>query len=850
MSTMSKRSCSALSRTYRALRRFLSQAWISRIAVADWLAEVVEEAPSSKSKKDTQLGIEPFSERNSPDDPVGVLQSGFMGAAGTLLTPGLVALKGWAAGHVADTRVEANAPLNVQQAVTAVAAPPPAPVPFSGASTRSQVDSSVTATPPVANTPVDSLAAANNGNMTTLGATPADDWLSAVGDVLGDSASVHHPKGGGGGSGGGGPGTNGTAVGAGGADAAPFWSYPGMGTAAANDGSSGAQLALTAGMLGSSTAPASTVTAQPVTTPLVPAISSPSVAQPTSSGANLLTSYLNAPLAFQPNVGQTSAQVSYLALGSGLSVFLTESGAVLAMPRASQPPANGQAGVEDVLGLQFTGANPDPTITAQDDLLSRSNYFTAGQSLTNIPNYAQLTYENLYPGIDLVFHQAANGGHEVEYDFVVHPGASPSEIHLTWQGAQSISSDAQSDLVLKTGGGQLVESAPSVYQGGTTAHVAVQGSNLVAAGGQLSFQVGSYDTTKDLVIDPAFSYSSYLGGTGATAANAIAVDANGSAYITGSAASGANFPTSTGAFQSTAGSSNTAFVAKIAPNGTLVYSTYLGGSSSGDVGNAIATDAMGNAYVAGYAVSSNFPTTTGAYQTSGSQSAFVSKLNPTGSALDYSTFLGAATTKAQAIAVDPLGNAYVTGQTTSSTFPTTTGAFQGTRNAATQAFVTKINSSGSALTYSSYLGGTSTAVGQGIALGQPSSGTYPAYVTGYTSGGGFTTTAGSFKTTAPNTTKTGFVSEINGTGTTTTYSTYLGGSTTDAGNAIAVDVQGDAYITGLTQSSNFPTTAGAYQTALGTSSTQNAFVTKLNPAGTTVVYSTYLGGTSDDSGIM
>ena len=274
----------------------------------------------------------------------------------------------------------------------------------------------------------------------------------------------------------------------------------------------------------------------------------------------------------------------------------------------------------------------------------------------------------------------------------------------------------------------------------------------------------------------------------------------------------------------------------------LFYSTYLGGSST-DRGAGIAVDAAGNAYVTGITDSADFPTTMGAFQTavSGTGDFFVTKLNPTGTALVYSTYLGGSgSDSSPGIAVDAQGNAYVAGFTGGTDFPTTEGAFQTAITGSNDVFVTKLNPDGSALVYSTLLGGSRADVAFGLAVDAAGN----AYVAGWTESTNFPTTAGAFQTSFGGN-RDAFVTKLNLTGSARVYSTYLGGSTLDQGRAIAVDAQGSAYVTGFTGSTDFPTTPGAFQTTPG----PGAFVTKVNPSGTGLVYSTYLGGHFLDTGI-
>jgi methyl coenzyme M reductase beta subunit len=345
-------------------------------------------------------------------------------------------------------------------------------------------------------------------------------------------------------------------------------------------------------------------------------------------------------------------------------------------------------------------------------------------------------------------------------------------------------------------------------------------------------------------------YSTFLGGSGSSgdAATAIAIDAAGDAYITGWTQS-TDFPTSAGAYQSTLNSATgNAFVTELNSTGSsLVYSTFLGGSY-GDSGYGIAVGSGGVAYVAGWTESIDFPTTSGAYQTSlksANGNGFVTKLNSTGTALAYSTFLGGSTADwVFAIALDSSGCAYVSGETDSRDFPTTSGAYQTALNSANgNAFVTKLSSTGSSLTYSTFLGGSTSDLGYAIALDSAND----AYVAGVAYSDDFPTTTGAYQASLNSAEGNAFVTEVNSTGSSLIYSTFLGGSTSDLANAIAVDGAGDAYVTGTTCSTDFPTTGDSFQTSLK-SANGNAFVTRLNSAGSSLVYSTLVGGSGGDAG--
>jgi hypothetical protein len=503
--------------------------------------------------------------------------------------------------------------------------------------------------------------------------------------------------------------------------------------------------------------------------------------------------------------------------------------------------------------MRLVDANAATQAVGLDQQAGVSNYINGNnpsQWITNVAHYGRVEYQDVYRGINLVYY--GNSQTQLEYDFDVAPGANPAAIQLAFQGAQGMTIDGQGNLVLHTAGGDVTEQAPVAFQLIDGVRQAVAAQYVLEANGQVGFRVGSYDPSQALVIDPVLSYATYLGGTTGSAGeqegNAIAVDSAGDAYVTGTTPS-STFPTTLGAFETTVSGSGNGFVTKLNATGTaLVYSTYvLGASPFG-----IAVNSAGDAYITGGTSDPNFPTTPGAFQTTyhgspippGSENAFVMELNPSGSGLVYSTFLGGSSLdQAQGIALDSAGDAYVTGSTTSSNFPTTASAFQTTLAGTYNAFVTELNPSGSGLVYSTYVGGSNWDHAFGIAVDSSAN----AYITGYTDSSNFPTTAGAFQTT-PGGSYDGFVTKLNAGGTALVYSTYLGGSGSDDGYAIAVDSSGDAYVTGTTASTNFPTTPGAFQTTnQGAPVGSNAFVTKLNPSGSGLVYSSYLGGSGGNA---
>src|SRR6266513_582054 len=578
-----------------------------------------------------------------------------------------------------------------------------------------------------------------------------------------------------------------------------------------------------------------------------------------ATNARVSESYGKLPLQFEANRGQTHEDVHFLSRGAGYSLYLTAGEAVLLL---SKPDADAK---RVALRMSLVGAARKPQVNGLDELPGKANYFVGGDRSrwrTNVPTYAKVQYQTIYPGIDLVYY---GNQRQLEYDFVVAPGADTNKIVLGFKGANKIEIDTEGSLVLHPSGGDIRQHKPILYQEIDGVRHEVAGSYVRKGANRFGFQVAAYDASRPLVIDPiVVSYSTYLGGSNGEQSYAIAVDAGGNAYVAGATVS-LDFPTTPGAFQSTFAGSNPSsgggdvFVAKLNPAGSaLVYSTYLGGSSA-EKGFGIAVDADGSAYVTGRTDSLDFPTTPDAFQATFAltgdafnYNAFVTKLNPTGSGLVYSTYLGGYFQDvAEGIAVDGNGNAYITGETASANFPpfnfpTTPGAFQTTIGADSfHVFVTKLDPAGSGLVYSTFLGGNGEDLSGGIAIDSGGN----AYVTGSTRSTNFQTTAGAFQPVFAGGFYDAYVSKLDPTGSALVYSTYLGGLYNDQGLGLAVDATGNAYVTGSTCcATGFPTTPGAFQPNFG-GGLYDAFVAKLNPTGSALVYSTYLGGSNDDVGI-
>jgi len=557
--------------------------------------------------------------------------------------------------------------------------------------------------------------------------------------------------------------------------------------------------------------------------------------------------YGNLPLAFEPNVGQADAPVRFIARGIGITAFFTDSEIALVLGRAQAPNDSDvfsrkriPLGKFDhaVIWMELKNVRRPRREVGLEKLPGISNYFIGNDPTrwrTHVPQYARIRYEGVYKGIDLEWYSRQG---QLEFDFVVSPGADPKQIQLAYEGAGPLLSGADGGLILRTPLGEMRSEKPLVYQLIQGRRLKVKGDYARLGRNRVSFEIAGYDRRRELRIDPlVLTYSTYFGGSGNDYCSAIAIDKAGSAYVTGNTDS-ANFPVQS-TYQKAYGGVGDAFVAKLTPDGTaLIYSTYLGGRN-GDSGSAIAVDELGAAYITGSTASFDFPLQSPFQATleGNNSSAFVAKLSSDGDALLYSTFLGGDDASAgTAIGVDTTKSVYVTGYTFATNFPVRS-AFQPKLLGKTNAFVTKFSPRGDALIYSTYLGGSVQDAGDGIALDANGA----AYVTG-------NTTSLDFPTAAPfqahgSSLGNAFVTKFAPEGNALVYSTYLGGAGQDWGYGIAVDTQGSAYVTGLSRSPDFPTHSpfeGKFQ------GPEEAFVTKLAPAGNALVYSTYLGGGQDE----
>ena len=500
---------------------------------------------------------------------------------------------------------------------------------------------------------------------------------------------------------------------------------------------------------------------------------------------------------------------------------------------------------KNVIKLEFLGVNQVRPV-GRERLGWNSNFFYGNDSskwCTDVPNYGEVFYENLYDGIDLRYYTNEKG---LKYDFIIHPSADYTRIKVKLEGHNDLMMDENGALVVhfQKSGYTLQDTNLKVFYEDDPED-SIPTSFCLLNKNTYTFLLKSRDMSRTVIIDPLV-YSTFIGGSNIDYCHNIAVDGSGNTYITGWTES-SNFPTTLAANDTVYNGYGDGFVVKLNPiSSTLVYSTFIGGSGW-DEGNDIAVDGSGYTYISGWTQSSDFPTTPGANDTTyngGWGDSFAMKLNPIGSTLVYSTFIGGSDTDGCCgIALDNSGAVYISGLTESSDFPTTLGANDTIYNGGRDRFVVKLNSTGSTLVYSTFIGGSNDDEGIGIVLDSYRC----AYITGSTWSSDFPTTSAANDTTFNGGVWDGFVVKLNATGSTLVYSTFIGGSGNDFGNAIAVDDSGDAFITGGTGSLDFPTTPDANDTTYNGNG--DGFIMKLNSLGSTILYSTFIGGSNDeDSG--
>jgi hypothetical protein len=522
------------------------------------------------------------------------------------------------------------------------------------------------------------------------------------------------------------------------------------------------------------------------------------------------------PLAFEQNRGQLDETVQYVVRSATTDVFFL-SDRTRIVTRSTRGAS--------VVDMRFTQQPRTLTDVEADGLLERrSSYFrdSLQNAIVDVPNFSNVTYRSVYSGVDLVFYD--RDGH-LEYDFIVAPHANPDPIRLAFDGAKRIEISADGDLVLQSETEPLTFRRPVAYQSIDGAQHAVTARYALTTDGTVAFELGPYDRSQALVIDPLLTLSTNLWGNVA----GVAVDSARNIYVAGHTATAGL--AATNGYQTQLAGSQDAYVLKLNPAGTsVIYATYLGARRVATTATAIAVDATGSAYVSGTSAS-GFPITPGAYASVGST--YVTKLNAAGNGLIYSTYV---TSPVASLAVDATGNVFMTG--TASALSTTAGAFQRTKTGATAPYVAKLSPSGSSMVYATYIGGSGNDEGKRIAV----DGAGRAYVVG-------TARSIDFPLQTPlmaslSGTTDAFVAKLDASGSALAYSTYLGGSGNERGFGIAVDGAGQAYVTGWTNSTNFPVTSNAFQRTIGYAdpSVSNAFVTKLNAAGNAIVFSSYLGG--------
>ncbi|MEO8041629.1 MAG: Ig-like domain-containing protein, partial [Acidobacteriota bacterium] len=566
--------------------------------------------------------------------------------------------------------------------------------------------------------------------------------------------------------------------------------------------------------------------------------------------------YGKLPINFEPNVGQTDDAVKFLARGHGYSLFLSQRDAVVSLQKYGKA---GKVESQSAVRMSIEGATDAASISGEEQSDGRSNYFVGNDPQkwrTDIPNFRKVKYDSIYDGVDLVYY---GNGQQLEYDFVVRPGHDPKQIKLKFEGLESAKIDDESgDLILETGSGTLRQLKPLVYQDAGGSHTEIASTYAVKRDGKsfdISFKLAAYDTTKELVIDPILAYGTYLGGNAFDEGRSITVDAQGNAYVVGTAAS-RDFPTTPGTIKPVllprTDAPNSfwydAFITKINPSGTaLVFSTYFGGRNGNETGSGVGLDASGNILISGTTMAGDLPTVN-AYQSTfgGTDDAFAAKLNPTGSSIIFSTYLGGNNTDlGGSVAVNQTtGDAVFAGFASSPNFPTTPGAFKqrlcdGTPGSCNGIFysgsyVVKLTANGG-IVYSTLFDASIV----DITLDSNDNATFVG-----TASAGAPTTLGSYQPVSSGGIE-GYIAKLNPAGSSLQFGTFLGGGLqSDRVKAIVLDAEQNMYVTGQTQNTAFPTTVGAFDTTYNGG--EDGFVTKFNASGSALVFSTLLGGTAND----
>ena len=555
------------------------------------------------------------------------------------------------------------------------------------------------------------------------------------------------------------------------------------------------------------------------------------------------------PVTFEPNRGQADPSVEYLSRGPGYSLFLTQTGALISIQRPLQTSSNqSEANRSSLLQLEFIGGTRHSHLEGVAPQTNRSNYFLgdrADRQLTGIPNFGRVRYPSVYPGTDLIFHGDPS---QLEFDLNLAPGADPERVRFRLDGADQLSIDSSGDLVAKVASTEFRLHRPVAFQPSAGSDRPVRAEFVLSANQEISFRIGDFDRTRSLTIDPVLSYASFLGGSGADTAYAIALDSQHNFYVSGETGS-TDFPIS-GGVQGSNGGTNDAFVLKIKSDGSgIAYSTFLGGSLV-DASQALAVDSTGSAYVTGFTSSANFPTMNALQPAlAGGQDIFVTKLSPDGASLVFSTYLGGTGLDTiAAIALDASNNVVLAGTTKSTDFPVVNAlepTLTGTAGNS-DAFVAKLKADGSALIFSTYFGGTGVDGATGVAV----SSTGNIWVSGGTGstdlpvvnalqptfgGGGVTNISPG----------DAFLAEFKGDGSALLFSTFWGGSGQEQATTLSLDSSDNVFLVGITSSPDFPTHA-ALQPQLASSGGFNTFIAKFAADGSSAPFSTYFGGSGND----
>jgi hypothetical protein len=561
------------------------------------------------------------------------------------------------------------------------------------------------------------------------------------------------------------------------------------------------------------------------------------------AGASPTASEEALPMIFEINRGQADDDVKFIGRGGGFALLLKSNEAVLSLSATESfaNPENLERGKAFTgrLAMRMEGANQKPSISGEERQQTRANYWIGNDRskwISNIATYSRVSYSDLYPGVDLTFY---GNPRELEYDFKVAPGGDPREIRIRFEGADDISLNESGALILRSAAGTVTQNKPFAYQEINGSRIEVSAEFKQLGDGGIGFDVGAYDSTLPLTIDPVLIYSTYLGGSAADAGRGIIVTSTGESFIVGDSFS-SDF------LRNATPTNSDVFMGKLSANGLLLTYTFFGGTKN-DTATGLSVDALGNLYLGGTTESADFPIANSLGQSLlGPSDAFVVKLTPAGDQFFYSTLIGGSGAEtAVGIAGDAAGNAYVTGRTTSHDFPIV-GPIQGVYGGGdSDAFVAKLAPDGNILAYSTLLGGSGAENNDGrTGIAVDASGVV--YVVGDTQSSDFPTKNALRATKSGSASSSdGFVAKINASGTELIYSTFLGGSDDDFAHGVAADNSGNAYVTGRTKSTSF---TGSTVTR-PSSAASDAFVTKLNSAGSALSYLTFIGGASgEDSG--